>query len=255
MSIQLLDKTRKLTKTLHNNTASTVNFSEICGVLGGLLSSNVLALSKTGKVLGLGYSEGVETIHILLADEIGDRIDTELNERFLGILSTKENVNLETLGFEPEQFGYQAIVLPIITSGERLGTMFLYRNTESYGIDDIILAEYTSTIVALEMMRAVDEEQAESERQLQNVRLALNALSNSEISAIRHIFEELEGKEGILIASKIADRAGLTRSVIVNALRKMESAGIIESRSSGMRGTFIRVVNDNVYEELDRMKD
>ena len=83
--------------------------------------------------------------------------------------------------------------------------------------------------------------------------MALNALSNSEISAIRHIFDELDGKEGILIASKVADRAGLTRSVIVNALRKMESAGIIESRSSGMRGTFIRVVNENVYEELTRV--
>ena len=160
---------------------------------------------------------------------------------------------METLGFGPEQSAYQAIVLPVLTSGERLGTMFLYRSAGNYGIDDIILAEYGSTIIALEMMRAVDEEQAEAQRQLQNVRMALNALSNSEISAIRHIFDELDGKEGILIASKVADRAGLTRSVIVNALRKMESAGIIESRSSGMRGTFIRVVNENVYEELTRV--
>ena len=43
----------------------------------------------------------------------------------------------------------------------------------------------------------------------------------------------MDGKEGILVASKIADRVGITRSVIVNALRKFESAGVIESRSYG----------------------
>ena len=42
-----------------------------------------------------------------------------------------------------------------------------------------------------------------------------------------------------------------TRSVIVNALRKFESAGVIESRSSGMKGTYIKVLNDVVFDELE----
>ena len=69
-----------------------------------------------------------------------------------------------------------------------------------------------------------------------------------------HIFDELDGNEGILVASRIADRVGITRSVIVNALRKFESAGVIESRSSGMKGTYIKVLNDAVFEELDNLK-
>ena len=56
------------------------------------------------------------------------------------------------------------------------------------------------------------------------------------------------------MASKIADRVGITRSVIVNALRKFESAGVIESRSSGMRGTYIKVLNDVVFDELEQVK-
>jgi len=55
----------------------------------------------------------------------------------------------------------------------------------------------------------------------------------------------------LLVASKIADEAGITRSVIVNALRKFESAGIIESRSLGMKGTYIKVLNEHIFEELD----
>ena len=62
------------------------------------------------------------------------------------------------------------------------------------------------------------------------------------------------GKEGILVASKIADRVGITRSVIVNALRKFESAGVIESRSSGMKGTYIKVLNDVVFDELEEIR-
>ena len=68
------------------------------------------------------------------------------------------------------------------------------------------------------------------------------------------IFKELNGTEGILVASKVADRVGITRSVIVNALRKFESAGVIESRSSGMKGTYIKVLNDYVFTELERIE-
>ena len=75
-------------------------------------------------------------------------------------------------------------------------------------------------------------------------------MSLTEEEAICHIFDELNGMEGILVASKIADRVGITRSVIVNALRKFESAGVIETKSSGMKGTYIRVINDLVFEEL-----
>ena len=53
---------------------------------------------------------------------------------------------------------------------------------------------------------------------------------------------------------KIADRVGITRSVIVNALRKFESAGVIESHSSGMKGTYIKVLNDAIFTELSKVK-
>ena len=84
--------------------------------------------------------------------------------------------------------------------------------------------------------------------------MAIGTLSYSELEAIQHIFEELNGKEGLLVASKIADKVGITRSVIVNALRKFESAGVIESRSLGMKGTYIKILNDKLLEELDKVK-
>ncbi len=255
MSVQLLDKTRKINKLLHNNTSSKVVFNDICDVLTEILNSNVLVVSKKGKVLGQSKCDSVPYIDELLEKEVGKHIDDMLNERLLSVLSTKENVNLQTLGFSADKVqGFQAIITPIDIAGERLGTLFLYKKDEPYDIDDIILSEYGTTVVGLEMLRSVNEENAEEARKQQIVQSAISTLSYSELEAIIHIFDELDGNEGILVASKIADRVGITRSVIVNALRKFESAGVIESRSSGMKGTYIKVVNDYVFTELEKIK-
>ena len=46
MSVQLLDKTRKINKLLHNNNSSKVVFTDICEVLTEILASNVLVVSR-----------------------------------------------------------------------------------------------------------------------------------------------------------------------------------------------------------------
>ena len=255
-SVQLLDKTRKIGKLLHNSNGDKVIFSDICKVLCETLSSNVLVISKKGKVLGIGRDDDIEYIGELMSDRVGDFIDEELNERLLSVLSTKENVGLKTLGFESgNATSCNALITPIEFAGERLGTLFLYKYDREYEIEDIILTEYGTTVVGLEMLRAVSEEMAEENRKLSVVQSAMSTLSYSEVEAMVHVFEELNGMEGVLVASKIADNVGITRSVIVNALRKFESAGVIEARSSGMKGTYIKVLNDVVFDEIDKMRD
>ena len=61
-SVQLLDKTRKIGKLLHNNNSSKVVFNDICNVLKEILQSNVLVISKKGKILGVGRTDGIETL-------------------------------------------------------------------------------------------------------------------------------------------------------------------------------------------------
>lgn len=255
MSVQLLDKTRKIGQLLHNNNSRKVVFSDICIILTDILDSNVLVISRKGKILGASKTEDVSELDELISNQVGEFIDPMLNERFLAILSTKENVNLETLGFTGDEIHrYQAIVNPIDIAGQRLGTVFMYRTKRPYEIDDIILSEYGTTVVGLEMMRSQSEESEEENRKMQVVKSALNTLSYSELEAIIHIFDELNGTEGVLVASRIADRVGITRSVIVNALRKFESAGVIQSKSSGMKGTYIKVMNDAVYAQLEELR-
>ncbi len=253
MSVQLLDKTRKINRLLHNNNSNRIEFIDICVVLSSILESNILVVSKKGKVLGTGFYKGIDIISELVLSKVGTFIDNILNERLLSVLSTKENVNLSTLGFADENIKkFQALLTPIEMAGERLGTLLMYKKDTQYEIDDIILCEYGTTVVGLEMLRSVNEENAAFVRKKQIVKSAIKTLSTSELEAIKHIFKELDGMEGILVASRIADKVGITRSVIVNALRKFESAGVIESKSSGMKGTYIKVVNDVVLQELEK---
>ena len=66
MSVQLLDKTRKINKLLHNNNSSKVVFNDICKVLTDIMDSNILVLSKKGKVLGVSISNDIGEIHELM---------------------------------------------------------------------------------------------------------------------------------------------------------------------------------------------
>ena len=92
----------------------------------------------------------------------------------------------------------------------------------------------------------------ENARKKAMVQIAFSTLSFSEWEAIVNILTELKGTEGILVASKVADRVGITRSVIVNAMRKFESANLIETKSLGMKGTYIKVKNEFLLDEIRR---
>ena len=256
-SVRLLDDTRKINSILHKKNSGKVVFNDICDAMKDVLYSNVLVLSKKGKILGMSNCGGFEAIDNLSGQKVSQLIDKRLNERLVDILSTKESVNLETLGFSEETSRkYQSIITPIDIAGQRYGTLLIYKPAveDTYSIEDIILTEYGATVVGLEMVRSVSEESMEEDRRAQGVQAALSTLSASETEAVVHIFDELSGLEGILVASRIADREGITRSVIVNALRKLESAGVIVSKSSGMKGTYIKVTNELIYDEIEGLK-
>ena len=55
----------------------------------------------------------------------------------------------------------------------------LNENNIPYEIDDIILSEYGTTVVGLEMMRSVNEENAEEIRKVQVVKSAFSTLSST----------------------------------------------------------------------------
>ena len=257
--MNLLTKTRKINSMLQASAGHAVNFKEMADTLTQVIDSNVFIVSRKGKLLGFAISQKIENTRMLKMLE--DRqFPEEYTKNLFNVRETSANLDIDSehTCFPVENHdlfidGLTTIV-PIVGGGERLGTLILSRIKDEFEEDDLILAEYGATVVGMEILREKSEEIEEDARSKAVVQMAINSLSYSELEAIEHIFEELDGVEGLLVASKIADRVGITRSVIVNALRKLESAGVIESRSLGMKGTYIKVLNDKFLDELAQLK-
>ncbi|WP_456275505.1 GTP-sensing pleiotropic transcriptional regulator CodY [Bacillus sp. AK128] len=257
--MELLEKTRKINAMLQRAAGKPVNFKEMAETLRDVIEANIFVVSRRGKLLGFAINQKIENERMIKMLE--DRqFPEEYTNGLFNIVETSSNLDINSpyTAFPVENKdlfskGLTTIV-PIIGGGERLGTLILARVTGPFLNDDLILGEYGATVVGMEILREKSEEIEEEARSKAVVQMAISSLSYSELEAIEHIFEELNGNEGLLVASKIADRVGITRSVIVNALRKLESAGVIESRSLGMKGTYIKVLNDKFLQELSKLK-
>ena len=250
--IELLDRIRTVNGIIQKSKAGKVVFTDICDCLGRLLSADIVVLSLKGKVIGRNLPTGEKSL-VLDGVKVGERIEKAVNKRLLTILSTQENVNPALLGLENVE-GMMLLVTPVAVAGKRLGTLIVCRRDEVYSIDDIILCEYADTVLNLEMQRSETEEHEEEDRREKMVKGAFSALSHSETLGAVRILNDLSGEEGTIVASKVAESLGITRSVVVNGLRKLESAGIIETGSAGMKGTRIRIINTEIYDEVERWK-
>src|SRR5699024_484538 len=231
--MSLLSKTRELNTLLQKHKGIAVDFKDMAKTISDVTVTNVFIVSRRGKILGSSLNELLSNDRIIQMLE--DRhIPKEYTDQLMHVSQTKENIGIDDVltVFPPENKELfedsQTTIFPILGGGERLGTLVVGRVTQDFNDNDLVLGEYAATVIDME----------------------INSLSYSEREAIEHIFEELGAPEGLLVASKVADRVGITRSVIVNALRKLESAGVIESRSLGMKGTFIRIKKERFLDEL-----
>ncbi|USK61206.1 GTP-sensing pleiotropic transcriptional regulator CodY [Peribacillus asahii] len=258
--MNLLSKTRKINAMLQKAAGKPVNFKEMADSLSEVIDANVFVVSRRGKLLGISISQKIENERLIKMYE-ERQFPEQYTKSLFNIQETSPNLTMESeytvFPIENKDLFANGLttIVPIIGGGERLGTLVLARLEEKFEDDDLILAEYGATVVGMEILREKAEEIEEEARSKAVVQMAISSLSYSELEAIEHIFEELKGNEGLLVASKIADRVGITRSVIVNALRKLESAGVIESRSLGMKGTYIKVLNDKFLLELEKLKN
>ncbi|MCI5884122.1 MAG: GTP-sensing pleiotropic transcriptional regulator CodY [Eubacterium sp.] len=254
MSVELLDKTRKMNRLLRDNRVSKVAFTDLCQLLGELLESSVYVISNKGKILGIHRRKDDISCSMVPTSE-GEWLEPEMAKRFLEVLSTNENVNLEFMGFPKEETKeIQAMIAPVYIAGKRLGTLFLARHEKCYGIEDIILTEYSTTIVGLEMMRAVSEEDDFASRKQQEIESILHILSPLERNAVEQVIRRIEQGEGTIVTSRLAKEVGITRTVIVNALKKVESAGLIQTKSYGVKGTHIKIKNERIYTDFVTQK-
>lgn len=145
---------------------------------------------------------------------------------------------------------------------EKIFEKYINSIYDDYGIEKTLTKEYiTYWLEALNIAYAepsqkinetnTDDNKEETYSKEDNkflIETSFNTLSLSEKKAAICVFSELGGMEGTVVGSRIADKYKITRSLIVSALRKLESAGLITSRSMGKSGTYVRIINRQILE-------
>jgi len=239
----LLKKTRELHQLLQKSAASQVDLQDMTTELAKIMEARVYVFDKkSNEVIEDKAMLNIEPL--LYPEEMEDsKTIGEIQDSLAKYTETESNLRLP---------GREMICLlaPVQGTNERVATIIYAREKDKFDVNEIILAEYGANVAAMQIKRNQDQKLEMEARKKTVVQMALEVLSYSELEAVKYIFTEIKGNEGFLVASKLAEQYRLTRSVIVNALRKLESAGVIDARSLGMKGTYIKVLNDCLYQEL-----
>lgn len=258
MSIDLKKSIKDLDFILKNVSNDNEFLKEFINNISDIFKSDILLIDNSDNILQEIniFFDSLTVVNQLSGKKI---LEYQVIKQLENIEDIKINVtldNLYTAKFERDILkDIYAIFIPLYIYRDKVGNIIIYRQNKPF--EDYIepLLIYISSVLSLIISKFKTLEINESKSKIQNIKSCISTLSYSELEAILCIFEEIENKEGLVVASKIADKEGITRSVIVNALRKFESARIIETRSLGMKGTYIKVLNDYLLQELEKFKN
>ena len=255
---ELLRKIRKLNWILQERGEGVFSFNELCEILSTLMNANVYIMGRKGKVLGSHYVIREDSATVIDPETGGEIVPNEYRNALMeieeSIVNIQKEESMKYFSNEWKTYDKLNMLIPVYGGGQKLGVLIFARYDEMFETSDVILGEYSAAIMGVEIERRQNREIENDVRRRAVVQMAIGTLSYTEIEAVQQILSELKGCEGLVVASKIADRSKITRSVIVNALRKLESAGVIESRSLGMKGTHIRILNSQLKSELERLE-
>jgi len=161
-----------------------------------------------------------------------------------------ELLNLQKTIFSQAVYSVSAL---IIAEGKDFGSLFLCKNDKPFNETETLAMNFASSICTILMQYQHKQDAADKKRRIKSVRAVINNLSFSELEAATHAVRAIDGSEGLLVGGHIADRLGFTRSVVTGALKKLEGAGLIETRSLGMKGTYIRIIDLLLKDELGKL--
>jgi len=153
---------------------------------------------------------------------------------------------------------------PIMADDSIIGNISLCRYGDAFCKEEHLALGIANSVCTILLRHSDARLAADKQRRRETVRNLINTLSFSELEAAGEIVKELmrndkgsgsagSKTEGLLIAGRIADRLGFARSVVTAALKKLEGASLIEVRSLGMKGTYIRIKDLLLIEELRKL--
>lgn len=175
----------------------------------------------------------------------------------VGELADRYAPGIKALGWDENG---KCVVFPVNCRGKREATLVLHR-PGAFSDAELFITITFAAAASLIMTGMKNSGRSTGQKDRKAARAIIKSLSYTEMESAALIFgciangakNSAKYPEGVLVISKIADGAGITRSLVVTALRKLESAGALETRSLGAKGTYIKVKNITLMNEIVKM--
>lgn len=148
-----------------------------------------------------------------------------------------------------------AVHLPLVAARVRMGSLFLYK-PEAFSVMEMAGCQIAVPVLALSLLSAQDKNHTknpEAERKAA-VKAAVDSLTYTEMKGLLAVYDALRGGDGLVNCRQIAQDTQLSQGSIIAALRKLQSADILESRSLGMKGTYIGIKEPLLLAALENYK-
>jgi len=253
---KLINKSRKINCLLQRREKKQIELSEIGNVLKETIGCNTYLINSEGEILSFNLLNDFNCKVLQKGTPNEKEISESYKNNLLKLSETRKNIKSEdhkcifNLDKGCNYENKVKSIIPIYGGSNRLGTIMLVRFDESFTNNEIFLGEYGAAVVGMEIMKKENKNKEKKIRKQTEVEIAVNSLSYSETEAVEYILEKLEGEKGVFVISKIAKKIGISRTIVIGALKKLESAGVIETHSLGMKGTHVEILNNYLREKV-----
>jgi transcriptional pleiotropic repressor len=258
MGKSMIERTQAFNRSIQNMMGNQLCYREIAELLAGSLDCNVYLVDNKERLIE----------YALDLIQVCPRINKVISQmerypKMYGGYRTDTTETIVNLPLEENACVFLAqnikcpchnpmtLLIPIYGKENiRLGTVIFVKDDDKFSDEDTIIAEYGVAIMSSEIVRMQSSETKNREL----VQSAVATLSYSEQVSLKTIVGKLEGNDGMVSVSRIAAQLGFGKTSAFTALRKIASAGIIETMSLGRKGVYIKVLNDNLFDELRKNK-
>ncbi|NYB73001.1 hypothetical protein HZF24_02465 [Sedimentibacter hydroxybenzoicus DSM 7310] len=143
-------------------------------------------------------------------------------------------------------------IYPIFSAYKKVGGILFIKYEEPFSESDMVLCEYTRAIVLIEILRQEQEKIQQISMDMAKAKVAVDSLTFSEKKALKAILDEIDGNVGEIFLNSIASKTYTTPSTVSSVLKKAELASLIFTKSRGVKGKQIKILNENIRNELDK---
>lgn len=246
---------RQLNNVFKQSATRLVPLKKLCSQLCNITNSNIYLFNSSGKIFSYSFAQSYYCTHNENAlkkpqlpqhylDMFNNSDDTRFNIFEECPICTCEGVDVCIF-----RNRYYSIV-PVFCNFAKIAGILLIRYDSPFAADEEVLCEHTATIISLELMRRDQERIKKKSFEIAQAHLAVCFLTFSELKAISAVMNMLPEKEGVIFLNVISKETYVTQSTVSGALKKMESAGVIQTRSQGVKGKYVNIINDYLYEEI-----